>query len=93
MDFEWNPRKADSNNKRHGVSFDEASAVFGDVLSITYPDPEHSDQEERYIIIGLSKKNRVLVISHVYRGESIRIISARQATKREQTFYERGKYR
>lgn len=91
MDFEWDSQKADINNKKHGVSFDEASTVFGDYLSLTYPDSEHSIQEERYIIIGLSSNNRILVISHTQRGESIRIISARQATKRERAFYESKK--
>jgi len=92
MDFEWNPQKAETNNKKHDVSFDEASTVFGDTLSITYHDPDHSDQEERHIIVGLSNKQRILVISHVYRGETIRIISARQATKQEQKFYAQRKY-
>lgn len=91
MDFEWDSQKAGINNKKHGVSFDEASTVFGDYLSLTYPDSEHSIQEERYIIIGLSSNNRILVISHTQRGESIRIISARQATKRERDFYESKK--
>lgn len=90
MDFEWNPQKADINSRKHGVSFEEASTVFGDTLSMTYPDPEYSVQEERYIIIGLSGENRILVISYAYRDEIIRIISARQATKRERNFYEHG---
>ena len=89
MDFEWNRQKAEANIQKHGVTFDEASTVFGDGLSTTFPDTEHSIQEERYLIIGLSNQNRILVISHVYRSETIRIISARQATKREQKFYER----
>jgi len=88
MDFEWNHQKAEINSQKHGVTFDEASTVFGDTLSVTFPDVEHSIQEERYLIIGLSSKNIILIISHVYRDESIRIISARQATKREQKFYE-----
>ncbi len=88
MDFEWNQQKAEINFQKHGVSFDEASTVFGDALSLTFPGVEHSIQEERYLIIGLSSMNRVLVISHVHRNEFIRIISARQATKREQKFYE-----
>ena len=91
MDFEWNLQKAKINIQKHGVAFDEASTVFGDTLSITFPDVDHSIQEERYLIVGLSNKNRILVISHVYRNEIIRIISARQATKREQKFYEYGK--
>ena len=77
MDFEWNSQKAGINEKKHGVSFDEASTVFGDYLSFTYPDSGHSILEERYILMGLSNKNRILVISHTQRGESIRIISAR----------------
>jgi hypothetical protein len=77
MDFEWDSRKADINSKKHGVSFDEAATVFGDYLSFTYPDAEHSILEERFIIIGLSSKNRLLVISHTQCGESIRIINAR----------------
>jgi uncharacterized DUF497 family protein len=91
MDFEWDQRKAEINAKNHEVSFEEASSVFGDYLSFTYPDAGHSIQEERYIIIGLSGNNRILVISHTQRGESIRIISARQATKRERGFYESRK--
>jgi len=91
MDFEWDSQKADINAKKHGVSFEEASAVFGDYLSFTYPDLGHSIQEERYIIIGLSSKDRILVISHTQRGETIRIISVRQATKRERDFYESRK--
>ena len=91
MDFEWNRQKAEINIQKHGVAFDEASTVFGDTLSITFPDSDHSIQEERYLIVGLSNKNRILVISHVYRSETIRIISARQSTKREQKFYECGK--
>ena len=90
MDFEWNPQKAAINIRKHGISFDEASSVFGDNLSITYPDPDHSIQEERFIMIGLSSKQQILVVSHMYRGETIRIISARPATKREQRFYEYG---
>ena len=90
MDFEWNAQKAEINNKKHGISFDEASTVFGDALSVTYPDPDHSIHEERYVMIGLSNKNRILVISHIYHGETVRIISARQATKPERRFYEYG---
>ena len=90
MDFEWNPQKAEINNNKHGISFDEATTVFGDTLSITYLDPDHSIQEERFVMLGLSSKHRILVISHMYRGETVRIISARLATKRERRFYEHG---
>lgn len=88
MDFDWNPQKAEINSKKHGVEFEEAASVFGDYFSITYPDLEHSFDEPRYIMIGLSNKSRVLIISHTQRGETIRIISARMATKRERGFYE-----
>jgi uncharacterized DUF497 family protein len=91
MNFEWNLQKAILNYKKHEVSFEEACTVFKDTLSTTFPDPDHSIQEERYLIIGLSGKNRILVISHLYQGQTIRIISARLATKRERTFYEYGK--
>jgi hypothetical protein len=91
MDFEWDTQKADSNIKKHGINFEEASTVFGDYLSLTYPDTAHSIQEERYILIGLSDKNRILIVSHTQRGERIRIISARPATKRERDFYESTK--
>ncbi len=89
MEFEWNLQKSDSNLVKHKVSFEEATSVFGDALSFTFSDNQHSIQEQRYLIVGLSKKNRILVISHVYRGdEVIRLISARIATKKEQKFYE-----
>lgn len=91
MDFEWNSQKAEINAKKHGVSFEEASTVFGDYLSFTYPDSVHSLLEARYITIGISDKNKILVIAHTQRGESIRIISARLATKRERDFYESRK--
>ncbi|MEQ1531818.1 MAG: BrnT family toxin [Methylococcales bacterium] len=91
MDFEWDPQKAEINSKKHEVSFEEASTVFGDFLSLTYPDASHSILEERYIILGLSSNNRILVIAHTQHGECIRIISARQATKRERDFYESRK--
>ncbi|MCA9417366.1 MAG: BrnT family toxin [Candidatus Omnitrophica bacterium] len=91
MNFEWHARKAAANLKKHGVSFEEAMTVFGDNYSTTFPDPDHSRGEERHLIIGFSKKERVLVISHTHRGETIRLISARSATRRERNFYEDGK--
>ena len=91
MDFEWNIQKADSNAKKHNISFEEASTVFGDGLSMTFPDPEYSVQEDRFLMIGLSDTYKVLVVSHTYREENIRIISAREATLRERKFYEHGK--
>ncbi len=92
MQFEWDPDKANSNLKRHNVSFHEASTVFNDSLSVTFPDPDHSFGEERYVIIGLSSANRILIVSHTDRADCIRIISAREATRNEQRFYEDGEY-
>ncbi|MDP2177757.1 BrnT family toxin [Methylicorpusculum sp.] len=91
MEFEWNLQKAEINLKKHGITFEEATTVFGDYLSLTYPDVLHSIQEERFIIIGVSDKNRILIISHTQLGETIRLISARQATKQERDFYESRK--
>lgn len=88
MDFEWNPQKAELNIQKHGVCLEEASSVFGDYFSWTYPDVAHSIDESRYITVGLSDKNRLLIVVHTQRGETIRIISARPATKRERNYYE-----
>ena len=86
--FEWDPEKAKRNLKNHKVSFDEASIVFGDTMSLTIHDPLHSNEEDRFVIIGNSYKNRLLVIVHVERGNRIRIISARKATRKEKIQYE-----
>ncbi|MFH1287306.1 MAG: BrnT family toxin [bacterium] len=86
--FEWDSDKARKNIKIHGISFDEASTVFKDTLSLTIYDPLHSDEEDRSILIGNSCKNRILVIVHTERGDKIRIISARSATKNERKQYE-----
>lgn len=86
--FEWDDKKAVSNLKKHGISFEEASTVFGDWLAITIEDPLHSDSEERFIIIGKSELLNTLVVVHAERSEAIRIISARTASKNEQKFYE-----
>ncbi len=90
MEFEWNSDKADKNLKKHSVSFQEAATVFGDALSLTFPDPDHSIGESRYVTIGLSRYGRLLVVSHTDRDERIRIIIAREATRQEQRFYEKG---
>jgi len=90
MQFEWNPDKARSNLKKHEVSFNEASTVFNDPLSMTFPDPNHSYSEDRYVIIGLSSAGRILVIPHTDRADRVRIISAREATRNEKRFYEDG---
>jgi uncharacterized DUF497 family protein len=86
--FEWDEKKAKSNSRKHGVSFEEASTAFADDLSITIEDPLHSDDEDRLILIGLSKFSNTLVVVHVERADVLRIISARKATKKEQKFYE-----
>jgi uncharacterized DUF497 family protein len=87
--FEWDSRKARSNYAKHGVSFEEASTVFGDLLSLTIPDPSHSRPgEERFVTMGTSYLGRLLVVAHRDQQENIRIISARQATRRERKDYE-----
>lgn len=88
MKFEWDPQKADSNQKKHGVSFQEAASVLGDNLSITYPDPDHSVKENRFITVGMSRLGRVLMVAHTDRRGNIRIISARKTTRQERRYYE-----
>ena len=88
--FEWNPEKAEDNVKKHGISFEEAATVFYDPLSLTIPDPLHSDDENRFIIIGWSNEQRLLVVTHTDRDEKIRIISARSASPKERRDYEQG---
>jgi hypothetical protein len=85
--YEWDPAKAASNLRRHGVSFAEATSAFLDQAALTFKDPDHSDEEEREITIGVSAKQRVLFVSHCPRGDRIRIISARKATRRERSQY------
>ena len=89
MKFEWDPSKAAANARKHRVTFDEAMTVFADWESITIPDPDHSETEERFLIIGLSSRGRILVVSHVERGENVRVISARRADSRERKTYGR----
>ncbi len=86
--FEWDPQKAESNFKKHGITFDEVSSAFKDTLSLTIDDPLHSHDEERLVLIGMSHKNRFLTVVHTERNENIRIISARKSTKSERRFYE-----
>lgn len=88
LEFEWDPNKAAANLRKHGVNFEEAITIFADFLSLTFTDPDHSQQEERLITIGLSEKRRLLVVIHTDRLERIRIISARVATRREILTYE-----
>ena len=86
--FEWDPRMARRNHTTHGVSFDEASTAFQDPLSMTIDDPLHSEAEERFILLGHSYRNRLLVVVHTERADRIRLISARFATNRERLIYE-----
>ncbi len=86
--FEWDPRKARKNLAVHRVSFDEASTAFRDPLSVTIEGPLHSEDEERFVLIGQSHRNRILVVVDTERGDRIRIISARVATNRERQRYE-----
>ena len=90
--FEWNKLKALANKRKHGVSFEEAQTVFYDEEAVEFDDPDHSQHEDRFIILGMSLKLRVLVISHcVRKGDVIRIISARKATRHEAHHYWEGK--
>ena len=91
LSFEWDGRKAKTNLAKHGVSFEEASTVFGDPLSLTIPDPAHSQVEDRAIVLGQSHQRKLLVVVHTERGDNIRIISARRAGRRERKNYEEGK--
>lgn len=88
IEFEWDPDKAKKNIEKHQVSFNEAATVFGDPLSMTFYDPDHSIDENRFITVGLSRPGKLLIVSHTDRGDRIRIISARKATRREREFYE-----
>src|SRR5512135_3514356 len=88
MEFEWDPDKAARNLAEHGVSFHEAATVFGDPLAITYDDPDHTEDEDRFLTFGHSRAGHLLVVSHTDREDRIRIISARRATRRERKIYE-----
>ena len=90
MRFEWDPAKAATNLLKHGVSFDEASTVFGESLSVSGRDLEHSEVETRYVMIGLSSEGRILVVCHTDRRNVIRIFSARSAIRKEKKLYEEG---
>ncbi len=87
--FEWDPQKGHTNRRKHGVSFEEAKTVFSDDNALLLDDPDHSDREARFVLLGLSATLRVLVVCHCYRlpGDVIRIISARKADRREQATY------
>ena len=87
IDFEWDLNKAAINLRKHGVTFEEAATVFRDELSATVPDPDHSLDEDRFITVGVSSENRLLIVAHSEYGDSIRIISARELTPRERRQY------
>ena len=86
--FEWDPKKAIINLERHGISIDEACTAFRDPLSLTIDDPLHTEDENRFILMGLSHKKRMLVVVHTERGNKIRIICARKMTKQERKYHE-----
>lgn len=88
--FEWDARKSRGNIDKHGISFEEATTVFSDALSRTIPDPDHSDDEERSVTVGLSHRQRLLVVVHIDDGETVRVISARAATRNEREEHEEG---
>lgn len=88
--FEWDDSKAASNLGKHGVSFEEAASVFFDPLAYTFDDPDHSLGERRFVTFGFSQAGRLLAVVHAERGRSIRIISARRATRNERGIYEQG---
>jgi len=91
LSFEWDPKKAQSNLEKHGVSFEEASTVFGDPLSLTIPDPDHSTPgEAREITLGNTQQGRTVVVSHCDRDYTVRLISARPATRSEKRGYQNG---
>jgi uncharacterized DUF497 family protein len=88
LTFEWDTNKARQNLVKHSVSFEESSTVFGDPRSLTIPDPVHSRLEERFVTIGTSHRAKLLVVVHTERGDNIRIISARMASRKERKSYE-----
>lgn len=87
---EWDPDKAERNLRKHGVSFEEAATVLDDSLSVTVADPDHSQAEERLLLLGCSAFNRFLIVSCTLRGDTVRLISARLMTPRERRTYERS---
>jgi uncharacterized DUF497 family protein len=89
LEFEWDEKKAKANQTKHGISFEEASTVFDDPLSINFDDPDHSIGENRYLIIGLSDQGKFLFVSYADRNNKIRLISARLVTSKERRYYER----
>jgi uncharacterized DUF497 family protein len=88
--FEWDSAKAEENRRKHGVTFDEAASAFADTLSMTILDPDHSETEERFVLVGLSARNRLVVVVHTERDDRVRIVSARLASSHERRDYEQG---
>ena len=89
MEFEWDPRKAQANFAKHGITFSEAATIFGDPLAVTYFDPDHSSEEDRYLTFGATTKGDFVVVVHTERGDTTRLITARRMTSRERNQYER----
>jgi len=90
LGFEWDAYKATANLAKHGVSFEEAATVFSDPFSLTISDPAHSQAEDRFITLGWSHRRKLLVVVHTERGDNLRVISARRASRRERKTYEEG---
>jgi len=90
VQFEWDPEKAHNNVAKHGVSFEEATTVFGDPLAVTIDDPDHSHGEQRFLTTGLARRQRLIIAAHTDREGRVRIITAREATARERSQYESG---
>jgi hypothetical protein len=90
MQFQWDAEQAAINRRKHGVTFEDASSVFGDPLALTFRDPDHSSGESRFLTFGVSQAGVVLVVAHTQRGRVIRLISARRATRAERRIYEEG---
>lgn len=91
IEFEWDPRKARRNQQKHGITFEEAATAFGDPSSLTIHDPDHSSAEQRFVLLGLSARGRLIAVAHTDRDDRLRIISARKATKAESRSYGQGK--
>ena len=90
MKFEWDTKKSVANERKHRISFNDAASVFGEPLAITFPDPYHSKEEFRFLVFGVSRSNKLLVVSYTERNDTVRIISAREATRYERRIYEDG---
>ena len=88
LTFEWDNKKAAANHRKHGVSFEEAASAFGDPLSLTIPDPEHSEAEERCVLLGMTERRRLVVVVHTEQADTVRLMSARLATPAERRDYE-----